>query len=560
MGYTIPGADYTSSPQLQTNVGAQGGKFAASAIARFTQAWQANQEKTNKLKAVKDEYSTQTTLANNNIINATLKGGETDYGGKDSGTYKTWEAEVVKRGKLATQAQMDIRFGGLNEEDKQSQLNIINDFNNYTNSSTETMGKYIADIKAYQDPSTRSKNTIIGDPNNGEQLRNIVTMDAASGKNIEGIFGVGAKTNRVLTVDGDQNIINSTVSIPMEGTWMKNMTSTNPEFGNVIAAGIKNKNIIEKDGQYIFKREINLNAYEGDSGFDFVIPLKERIQQDKLLQESGVLDKNMAFKDTFYANVNDGGTPDDLTDDKKIATFVKNASYGKDSTQTTEFQVLNMAQLAGNKVFLKSVNVEAETLLLPGTSTQVQAANLMNSYGVSSMEGFGMQNPATNKPWKSVEEFLNSGDKKEQLTFVNNAIKKSVFNDMFSNQVGGSDKEKFVMLPAEGEMLKYLNDNNIRNEQGDEYSQGDPVYTKQIQNTPIKKTTPKELSYNTKVYNNLQKGMDESVLFGALTKTPAETNIMYTTKDGVKGTYVMIKGFPTGTALKPKALNNLFKP
>ena len=79
MGYTIPGADYTSSPQLQTNVGAQGGKFAASAIARFTQAWQANQEKTNKLKAVKDEYSTQTTLANNNIINATLKGGETDY-------------------------------------------------------------------------------------------------------------------------------------------------------------------------------------------------------------------------------------------------------------------------------------------------------------------------------------------------------------------------------------------------------------------------------------------------------------------------------------------------
>jgi len=35
---------------------------------------------------------------------------------------------------------------------------------------------------------------------------------------------------------------------------------------------------------------------------------------------------------------------------------------------------------------------------------------------------------------------------------------------------------------------------------------------------------------------------------------------MYTEKDNIKGTYVMQEGFPTGTALKPKALDLLFKP
>ena len=71
---------------------------------------------------------------------------------------------------------------------------------------------------------------------------------------------------------------------------------------------------------------------------------------------------------------------------------------------------------------------------------------------------------------------------------------------------------------------------------------------------------PKGLSYNEKVYKNLRSGMDESVLFQALTLTPAKSKIMYSEKDGIKGTYVMEEGFPIGTALTNKALDLLFKP
>ena len=107
--------------------------------------------------------------------------------------------------------------------------------------------------------------------------------------------------------------------------------------------------------------------------------------------------------------------------------------------------------------------------------------------------------------------------------------------------------------------MKYLADNNAKNRLGEDYKAGDFVYGREIIKSE-KITKPASISYNEKVYNNLQKGVDNSILFAALTETPAKSKIMYTEKDEKKGVYVMQEGFPTGTALTPKALDLLFKP
>lgn len=45
MGYSIPGADYTSSAQLQTNVGAEGLKMLGGVLASLGPAFIAQQKK-----------------------------------------------------------------------------------------------------------------------------------------------------------------------------------------------------------------------------------------------------------------------------------------------------------------------------------------------------------------------------------------------------------------------------------------------------------------------------------------------------------------------------------
>ena len=76
MGYTIPGADYTVSPQLQNNVGKDLGTQLGRMFASIGPAFAAQQSATKKLNGIRSDYETTTMVANQKIVDAQLAKGE----------------------------------------------------------------------------------------------------------------------------------------------------------------------------------------------------------------------------------------------------------------------------------------------------------------------------------------------------------------------------------------------------------------------------------------------------------------------------------------------------
>ncbi|SVC05584.1 uncharacterized protein METZ01_LOCUS258438, partial [marine metagenome] len=76
MGYTIPGADFTESAQLQINVADELGTALASQIGQFAQAYQRSQAQAVKDKAVKKDFTSSIKTEMNKTINQTLEAGK----------------------------------------------------------------------------------------------------------------------------------------------------------------------------------------------------------------------------------------------------------------------------------------------------------------------------------------------------------------------------------------------------------------------------------------------------------------------------------------------------
>ena len=471
MGYSIPGADYTSSPQLQTNVGAEVGKMVGGVLASLGPAFIAQQKETAKLTQIKSDYETTTMVANQGVVDQLLAKGEGEI--KDESVYEQWSKQVIARGKAATQAQIDIRFGDLSGDEKDKQLGIISSFNNYNNKSLETLGRYTADIKLFQDPASKANTVVIGDLTNGENLLNTITIDASSGKPITDIYGPKATSSRKLNVDGDNNELHSIVTIPKNGEFITKMKNKNSAFNDILAKGIAEKNIREdENGNYIFERKINLNAYGGDSGFDFVVPLNPRIAQDKLLQDSGFVSAEGGFEPNAFHRVNTGGTLDDPTDDKPISTFQTTESLENNKVAVSSYEILDMSQLNNNETFTKMLGIESKTILKD--NNQVIAANLANNYGVSSVENWN------GKKYTSMQNFLENASDEDKQSFIGTSIKQDVYSKMFQGMK--SDVKKGVGLVrkvVDKDFKEYLNNNNIMNENGQEYKLGQEVFTRE---------------------------------------------------------------------------------
>jgi hypothetical protein len=554
MGYSIPGADFTESDQLKVNVGTSLGASAANALSSFTKAWQANALQTKKLKQVKDDFIDQIVIANNATANQTIQAGlESGKFKKGTTIFEQWSKEVVNRGKLATQARIDMRFGDLDAEGKQKKLDVINSFTNYNKTSLQNMGRYTNDVLDYNNPE--NKQFITGDMSNGQYMNNIVTMTAANGVDAEKQFGKGATSERNLIVDGDNNIISSSVSIPKNNDFIKNMKTGSSAFNDVIATGLENGNIIDDgNGNYVFKSKINMSVYGTEGGPDFLVNHTEAVDQNALLNRANFLNKDNEILDTSYLGNNKEG----------FESYKITKNTGNNNLQTTELEVLDIGTLLGNDSFKTDMAAEVNTILRPGRSARAIASDIAHNYTTADIQSFYEAFPGLKK-YKSFEEFYGSTDTDLKKSFTNNVIREHMFANIFKDQKipGNKDGVSFITrelnATKDKELIEYLNNNNAKNSLGEAYKAGDMVYGREIIKSE-KITKPASISYNEKVYNNLQKGVDESILFAALTVTPAKSKIMYTEKDGIKGTYVMQEGFPTGTALKPKALNLLFKP
>jgi len=503
MGYSIPGADFTTPSQLKTNVGAQGGATLGQMFAGIGQAFIAKQKETAKLTQIKNDYETTTLINNNKIVDGLLAKGEDEI--KDASVYDQWSKQVVSRGKAATDAQMAIRFGDLSSDEKQKQLDVISNFNNYNNKSLKTMGRYIADIQAYQASKTdpNSTDVVIGDLANGENLLNTITMDVASGKDVIGLYGKGATSSRTLNVSGNDNAINSVVSIPKNSKFFKDMKSKNKAFQSVLDKGLETGNIKESsDGKsFIFERNINLNAYEGEGGFDFVVPIGEKLNQTKILQDSGFIDdKGNLLPESFERMAkeevegNDGESS--LKEIGPIATYQETENLANNNVSMDSFEVLNINKLSNNVAFNKLISAETSALLA-GKNTQVTAATLANNYGVSGEVKIG------DKTYATMQNFLDSAPTEDVKSFVSQGIRQNILSGVFKGIEEDKSGVSLVRKKAEGKFLKYLTDNNIMNEAGEPYAKGEMVYVRET-NKIEKKIAAKGPSFNQKMQAGLK--------------------------------------------------------
>ena len=503
MGYSIPGADFTTPSQLKTNVGAQGGATLGQMFAGIGQAFIAKQKETAKLTQIKNDYETTTLINNNKIVDGLLAKGEGEI--KDASVYDQWSKQVVSRGKAATDAQMAIRFGDLSSDEKQKQLDVISNFNNYNNKSLKTMGRYIADIQAYQASKTdpNSTNVVIGDLANGENLLNTITMDVASGKDVIGLYGKGATSSRTLNVSGNDNAINSVVSIPKNSKFFKDMKSKNKAFQSVLDKGLETGNIKESsDGKsFTFERNINLNAYEGEGGFDFVVPIGEKLNQTKILQDSGFIDDKgdllpESFERMAKEKVEGSDGEASVQEIGPIATYQETENLANNNVSMDSFEVLNINKLSNNVAFNKLISAETSALLA-GKNTQVTAATLANNYGVSGEVKIG------DKTYATMQNFLDSAPTEDVKSFVSQGIRQNILSGVFKGIEEDKSGVSLVRKKAEGKFLDYLNDNNIMNEAGEPYAKGEMVYVRET-NKIEKKIAAKGPSFNQKMQAGLK--------------------------------------------------------
>ena len=480
MGYSIPGADFTTPAQLKTNVGAETGKMLGNVFASLGPAFIAQQKETAKLTRLKSDYETTTMVENQLIVDTKLAEGEEKI--KDKSVYDQWSQEVVARGKAATQAQVNINFGDLSADEKQKELDIISSFNSYNQKSLKQLGKFVADVKAFKDPAQKENGVVIGDLTNGENLLNTITLDANSGVDIKSIYGENATSTRTLNVNGNDNELLSVVNIPVNGTFIKGMNAKNEAFESVLKKGLEEKNIkLSADGKnYIFSRNINMNAYESDEagpgGFDFFVPLDARINQNQLLKDSNYINDKGEFLPSSFIRSN----PTDL--ESPVSTYQTTENLENKRIGIRSFEILDINQLNNQEAFKKSISIESKTLLK--ANSQVAAANLANNYGISEIKKYN------GKEYTSVQNFFDEAPDEDKLSFVNESVKQSVYSNMFQG-VPGSTKAgvSLVRKPVDEDFLKYLNENNILNENGKPYKKGQEVYTRETFVNEAKKKT-----------------------------------------------------------------------
>ena len=500
MGYKIPGADYTVSPQLQTNVAKDLGMQLGRMFASIGPAFAAQQKETKKLNQIRSDYETTIMVENQKVIDAQIALGEKQI--QDKSVFDQWSKEVIKRGKAATQAQIDIRFGDLTQEQKDEQLGIISDFNMYNNKSLEQIAGLTGDIGAWSDKDKRKNMVVVGDLRNGEFLLNSMTMDVLSGKSVTSLFGDNATADKTLNVDGNNNELHSIITVPKNGSYIKTMNSKNNSFKDVINTGIQEGNIKESaDGKsYIFERKINLNAYGGEDGFDFVIEPLAEINPTKILKDSNFLDSEGKIKPESLVRTNS----DDVESPPKTYQITESLANKKIGISTYEF--FDMQSLEDpNGTFMKTVNAEASALL-ENKRPEVRATNFALRYDISNVKNWNKGN------YKNIQDFFINAPEADVKSFVNQGVKQKIYETF--NQATGNKGESLVPLKIDEKLKDYLAKNNITKADGKEYKVNEEIYTRK--NYKVESDSSKTGSGKVNVYQNI---LDQLNVPGADPKT-----------------------------------------
>ena len=519
MGYSIPGADFTTPAQLQTNVGAEGGRTVGAMLAQFGKQLQLANVQAKKTEALQGQMEDSIMITNGKITNAALAAGKEKFGSNNV-LYDEWKAEVIKRGDQATQDQIDFRFGGLTGEAKAAKLASATGFDTWLDESQKNMGRLLTDVMGRAKTGTR----VIGDPTNSEQQLNQVILTANGGESAVANFGEGATMTRSLSGD-NKELVNTRVRIPVNS---ETLTTLNSKSGGTaisvyekgVEEGIIKKNVGE-DGIYYyeFEKQIDTSSYSRPGGVDFVIENEVAIDSGQTFQDLGYLDENMIIKPALFARTGE----DELTEDGadvdapkgEPASFTSSSTKGAAPgyTKTTTSKIIDIDQMYNNPALAVQVNAATDGILLSSRKTDAKIASFA-AYGVVSLDDF----PDMKKEHGSLRNFLQSGDKDKVKAFTKRTIQETMFKDLFNKTDNRGDRVYSQTELKDPKLLKYLNDNGIKNSVGQPYAMGETVYSKnEVKETKI--LDEKGLSFNQNLYKNLKAGGDN---LAALFQTPVQ--------------------------------------
>lgn len=463
MGYTIPSGDY-SLPPLQVNVGAELGKSFGSAL----QAYGVRRDK--ERKEAKDLLATQDAMRNTIAIkqaelktafNTSLKASGIEAG---SSLFDQYQEVIKQKGQQAMEAQMNMNFGtDITDEQRAEYANAITSFKSYATSSLNQMGKLVSDVDFLNDKDY----IVVGNANNGEQLANRIALGAIGGINEE-VYGKGVIVDKKLEVVNGNNIVNSTVKVPISSKFFNQVAANGGDAINKqIQAGLNSNppTVKMEDGYYVFSRTIDVSNYESRGGMDLLQKKIDRIKPNEFLMNAKVLDKDAAFTHLSKPIITSG---DEVNiDGEKTGYYV-----------TNETEIVDLAASTTSKEFKDQLNAEYDRVFNSDQSVS-QKQDYLYSIGIA--------DDITGEEWQN----LSPTARKEK---INNALTEHLFEGRFPGLANPSEKinQVSVLLKEDDEKSKQLlaaaMEQGIKNPlTNSDYKIGDTIYVKETQTSRDKR-------------------------------------------------------------------------
>jgi len=524
MGYTIPPPDYTLPP-MQINVGQEIGKTMGAALAQYGRMKQQERKDAEKLKQTQNAFKNQLLLQQNELKTGFFKNleaaGYSDDPTKSNELFDQFSQEVNMRAKAALKARMAMEFDmDLSDEDRAAYAKTVTDFQNYSKSSLEQIGGLIADA----DDIHNMDMVVVGDPTNGEQLSNLISLQNIKGTSAN-VFGKGSITSRTLSTQGNNNIVTSTVKIPTSSNYWKSVDSqtdggSEAILQNAIAAG--NVKIETVDGKdfYVFKQDINVSNYSKTGGMDLVQKKIKPQDAVQVLEENKFISKTGAFSDQF------------ISQKPVITTEVEKDSNGKETgyQKTVDFNIVDVESMTGNKAYLTEMNAEYSRIFEnPSVSLSQRQAYLTDIGSMTSAKALASMNKEDAKKlvMKSMTENMWGGFFPESYSSTGNKPQQ------IQMQLGERGQDIKDLPEQQKLLLQAAQDQGLKNPTtGELYQPGDNIYVIRQERSrviPEKGTggggTKEQVMFG-KIYSALQKG--DLSGFTAIQTTPGgETKYKY---------------------------------
>lgn len=480
MGYSIPSGDY-SLPPLQVNVGAEIGKSFGAALAAVGARRQKERDDAKKLKATQNAFKNtlvlNATKLKTDFIKSAADQGYVDDVNMGGQLIDQWKEQIKIKSLAAIDARMKMEFDqDLSDEDRNMYAQTVTDFESYSTGSLQQLGAFTADAN----DSTNEGFVVSGNAANGEQTVNMFTLSNVQG-NPASMYGPNAIATRDLRVENNQNIVTSTVKIPVDSEYL---TTVNKQGGGIATTQleewsqpggkVKKEKIGDKD-YYVFQSDINLSTYSRPGGVDLVNEAIKVPKSDDVLTELGFL-KDGSFATPFIAK-------DDVIESEVQIDSRTNKPTGY--TETVSYNIVDVGKMTKDKAYLAEIKSQYESVFLDPKTDYSLKQQYLTDIGYSA------------HTWEELSD-MDPGYAAQQ---VKDAMIEHQWEGYFPKQFGEKVALTQVELKKGSALLKQagLFNNPIG---GQPYEAGDVVYVTRAVKERYEDPNPNKTGDNTSDYYN----------------------------------------------------------